>query len=41
LRLLNGFLAIAGLAHYVEVGFVFEHATKTAAHQAVVVDEKD
>ena len=41
LRLLNGLLAIAGLADDVHVGFVFEHAAKAAAHEAVIIDQQD
>jgi hypothetical protein len=41
LRLLNGFLAVAGLADHVHVGFVFEHAAETAAHKAMIIDQQN
>jgi hypothetical protein len=41
LRLLNRFLAIAGFADDVHIGFIFEHAAETAANKAVIVDQQD
>src|SRR3954469_21067050 len=35
------FPAATGLAHYVDVAFVLEHATEAAANEAVVVDQED
>ncbi len=38
---LNGFVAVAGLAHHFDRLVVFEHAAEAAAHEAVIVGEQD
>ena len=38
---LDCFLAITGLAYDYDVGLILQHATKSASHQGVVVNQQD
>ena len=41
LRQAHGFLAIAGFAGDIDIGFVFKNAAEATAHQAVIIHQQD